>query len=84
MRANKFIQLGLTASVLFLQIGLAQDSAPPATPAIAPAPQGRGPAQRPPDPRVQQRTYHFAETNEDLPYAIFVSSKVYPRTRRIP
>jgi predicted peptidase len=28
------------------------------------------------DPRVQQRTYRFADTNEDLPYAVFVSSKV--------
>ena len=31
---------------------------------------------RPPDPRVQQRKYHFTDTNEDLPYALFVSSKV--------
>jgi poly(3-hydroxybutyrate) depolymerase len=31
---------------------------------------------RAPDPRVQQRKYHFADTNEDLPYALFVSSKV--------
>src|SRR3954451_14533406 len=29
-----------------------------------------------PDPRVQQRTYHFTDTNEELPYALFVSSKV--------
>jgi len=28
------------------------------------------------DPRVQQRTYFFADTNEQLPYAVFVSSKV--------
>jgi predicted peptidase len=28
------------------------------------------------DPRVEQRTYHFTGTNEDLPYAVFVSSKV--------
>src|SRR5215467_12355296 len=28
------------------------------------------------DPRVQNRTYHFADTNEDLPYCLFVSSKV--------
>ncbi|HEY2845569.1 MAG TPA: prolyl oligopeptidase family serine peptidase [Bryobacteraceae bacterium] len=28
------------------------------------------------DPRVQNRTYHFAGTNEDLPYCVFVSSKV--------
>jgi predicted peptidase len=25
---------------------------------------------------VQNRTYHFADTNEDLPYCVFVSSKV--------
>ena len=37
------------------------------------APKG---APRAPDPRVQQRKYHFADTNEDLPYALFVSSKV--------
>jgi poly(3-hydroxybutyrate) depolymerase len=28
------------------------------------------------DPRVQNRTYRFTETNEDLPYCVFVSSKV--------
>jgi hypothetical protein len=28
------------------------------------------------DPRVQNRTYHFADTDEDLPYCLFVSSKV--------
>jgi poly(3-hydroxybutyrate) depolymerase len=28
------------------------------------------------DPRVQNRTYHFSDTNEDLPYCVFVSSKV--------
>ena len=34
---------------------------------------GRGFAQ---DPRAQTRTYHFEDTNEDLPYSIYVSSKV--------
>jgi predicted peptidase len=28
------------------------------------------------DPRAQSRTYHFADTNEDMPYCVFVSSKV--------
>jgi predicted peptidase len=28
------------------------------------------------DPRAQNRTYHFKETNEDLKYCLFVSSKV--------
>jgi len=40
-----------------------------------PAPgRGRGPI--PVDPRVQIRMHHFADTNEDIPYALFVSSKV--------
>ena len=42
-------------------------------------PQGGAPkagAPKAPDPRVQQRKYHFGDTNEDLPYALFVSSKV--------
>jgi len=55
-----------------------------------PPPNGRGPAgpgrsgpppgpmKIDPDPRVQQRTYHFADTNEDLAYTVFVSSKVKP------
>jgi len=50
-----------------------------AAPAFAQAPANAAPAapvNRPPDPRVQQRKYHFADTNEDLPYALFVSSKV--------
>jgi len=42
----------------------------------APAAPGRGP--RPVDPRVQLRTYQFEETNENIPYAVFVSSKVRP------
>ena len=55
----------------------AQQPAPsvaPATPA-APTP-GRGRGPQPVDPRVQIRTHRFAETNEDIPYALFVSSKV--------
>ena len=49
--------------------------------AQAPAPGrgGRGPI--PVDPRVQVRMHHFAETNEDIPYALFVSSKVDPKKK---
>src|SRR5689334_22942033 len=76
MRPKNFMKLGLAGAVLFLQIGTAQDASQPTGPATAPAPRpgARGP--RPPDPRVQQRKYRFADTNEDLPYAIYVSSKV--------
>jgi len=34
---------------------------------------GKGFAQ---DPRAQTRTYHFEDTNEDLPYSLYISSKV--------
>ncbi len=37
--------------------------------------QGRD-LQNSPDARVEHRTYHFSDTNEELPYAVFVSSKV--------
>jgi predicted esterase len=41
-----------------------------------PAAPGRGRGPQPVDPRVQIRMHPFAETNEDIPYALFVSSKV--------
>ncbi len=48
--------------------------------APAPAPEGgRGRGARfAQDPRAQTRTYHFEDTNEDLPYSIYVSTKVKP------
>jgi predicted esterase len=55
----------------------AQQPAPPvsgAPPAVQAPGRGRGP--QPVDARVQIRTHRFAETNEDIPYALFVSSKV--------
>ena len=51
--------------------GTAQQPAVP----VAQAP-GRGRGPQPVDPRVQIRMHHFAATNEDIPYALFVSSKV--------
>lgn len=51
----------------------------PASPAAATGRGGRGPV--PVDSRVQIRSYRFTETDEDLPYALFVSSKVRPETK---
>jgi predicted esterase len=52
----------------------AQAAAPPSQ-AVPAAPGGRrGP--QPVDARVQIRMHHFAETNQDIPYSLFVSSKV--------
>ena len=52
----------------------AQPPASPAAPAAQAPGRGRGP--QPIDSRVQIRTHRFADTNEDIPYALFVSSKV--------
>jgi len=74
------------ALALCLQFSLAQ-SQPAAT--QQPAPQnagGAGPGQSggrswSSDPRVQSRTYLFSDTGENLPYAVFVSSKVTKDTK---
>lgn len=62
------LALGLAISIIHLPAALAQE---PAAKQAA-----KGGVNRPPDPRVQQKKYHFADTNEDLPYAVYVSSKV--------
>jgi predicted esterase len=58
------------------QIPIAQQPAPQAAPAPDAPQTGRGGGRGAVDSRVQQRTYTFADTNEQIPYALFVSSKV--------
>jgi predicted peptidase len=77
-----FTKIAVTAltlcALVLVPFALAQDSGKqtPATGAPAAAAQkGKG-INQPPDPRVQQRTYKFSDTNEDIPYGVFVSSKV--------
>jgi predicted esterase len=74
------VRVGLVAALLSgsliasAQVAAPQPDAPPAAaPNVAPQ---AGPPRAPLDPRVQQRTYTFKDTNEVLPYAVFVSSKV--------
>lgn len=69
--------IALAAGFLFVstQVQYAQQPAPQSAPA-APAAAGRGGGRGAVDPRVQQRTYTFADTGEQMPYAVFVSSKV--------
>jgi predicted peptidase len=74
---------GILAAGLIVSVQLAvsqRSLARQATPQVAPAsgaPQaGRGGGRGAVDSRVQQRTYTFADTNEQMPYALFVSSKV--------
>ena len=54
----------------------APTQAVPAAPGTAAPAPGRGRGPQPVDPRVQIRMHHFAETNQDIPYSLFVSSKV--------
>ncbi len=49
-------------------------------PALAQPGQGRGGGGFGIDPRAQDRTYHFDDTNEDLPYCVFASSKISRNT----
>jgi predicted esterase len=69
---RNFIALAI-AGLASLTLGLATAWSQP--------PQGRGGFggfTQSNDPRVQNRTYRFEETGEDLPYCVFVSSKVDP------
>jgi len=74
------VRVGLVAALLGASL-MASAQVPAPQPGATPTagPTGAPPARPPPaplDPRVQQRTYTFSDTNEVLPYAVFVSSKV--------
>jgi poly(3-hydroxybutyrate) depolymerase len=82
MRSLSRFKAGLFATALVTGSLIASAQAPvaqPAGPAPGPPP-AAAPAGPPPraaaDPRVQQRTYVFKDTNEEIPYGVFVSSKV--------
>jgi predicted peptidase len=82
MRARTLVR-GMLAAGLTIGLQLATTQIPVAqqtTPSGAPpteAPQpNRGGGRGAVDPRVQQRTYMFEDSNEQMPYALFVSSKV--------
>jgi predicted peptidase len=64
------ILLSLLLALLGTQSLLAQ------APKMDRGPMPKMPLQIKPDPRVQQRKYHFAATDEDLSYVLYVSSKV--------
>jgi predicted peptidase len=79
MKTSRYV---FVASCLLIVMTLAPMLTAQQAPTATPAPQTAAPAGRggrgpiPVDSRVQIRSHHFAETNEDIPYAIFVSSKV--------
>jgi len=69
IRTMTVVAFGALAAWLTLSIpGTVQAQAPAAAKG-----KGKGFAQ---DPRAQTRTYHFEDTYEDLPYSLYVSSKV--------
>jgi poly(3-hydroxybutyrate) depolymerase len=76
--------LALAGLAAGLMLGLLQAPAAAQAPTAgqAPAAAGRGQGGRgggfnqATDPRVQNRTYRFEDTGEELPYCVFVSSKV--------
>jgi predicted esterase len=76
MKAALMTALVAGSLLVSTQVQFAQQPAQqPAAGAAAPgAPRGGGRGAV--DPRVQQRTYTFKDTNEEMPYAVFVSSKV--------
>jgi predicted peptidase len=65
------------------QTSFARQATPQAAPTANPPQAGRGGGRGAVDARVQQRTYTFADTSEQMPYALFVSSKV-TRDRKSP
>jgi predicted peptidase len=67
-------KISLAVLAFCLQIVLVQGTLEGTLEAAQAGRGGRG--QQTVDPRVEQRTYLFEDTNEDLPYAVFVSSKV--------
>jgi len=81
MTAVRVAVLASCAFLLWVHAPVAVAQQPDAQP--APGRAGgrgaRGPI--PVDPRVQSRTYVFQETNENIPYAVFVSSKVRPEKK---
>lgn len=81
MTKRSFASRGLIAAA-FAIVATSMPGPALAQPAPQPAPQAArpngppGPMRVDPDPRVQQRTYRFAPTGEDMAYTLFVSSKV--------
>jgi predicted peptidase len=74
-RATLITALMAGSLIASTQVQLAQQPSQQPAPGAAAAPAQRG-GRGAVDPRVQQRTYTFKDTNEELPYAVFVSSKV--------
>ncbi len=67
-----FLALCFTLSLIQTRFAAGQEPAPQAKPKMG---QRGGLMGMPADPRVQNRTYLFKDTNENMEYSLFVSSK---------
>ncbi len=66
----------LSLILSLLMVLAAAQFAPAQAPEAKQSPQPKMPFQIKPDPRVQQRSYHFKEADKDITYVLYVSSKV--------
>ena len=66
----------VSLQLVISQTAVAQQATPQSTGAAGAQQTGRGAGRGSVDPRVEQRTYTFVDTNEQMPYAVFVSSRV--------
>lgn len=64
------ITFTLILSLLFVQPSISQETGP------AKKPMPKFPITIKPDPRAQQRKYHFKDTDKELAYVVYVSTKV--------
>lgn len=76
VRRLPLVTLAMAACAALAQPGAAQPTPPPAAANGPP----RFPMTMEPDARVQQKSYAFAPTGEEMKYTLFVSSKVRPDT----
>jgi len=68
--------LRLTTAIAIAGLSAVTALMAPSAKAQPPAPNGRGGSRFTQDPRAETRMYHFDETNIDLPYSLYVSTKV--------
>jgi predicted peptidase len=75
----RFLSFILSLLLILSAARLAPAQAPEAKQATQP----KMPLQIKPDPRVEQRSYHLKEADKDIPYVLYVSSKV-SKTKKNP
>jgi predicted esterase len=73
IRTATAVVFGALAAWLTLEVPYSANAQPQPQPGGKAKGAGKGFAQ---DPRAQTRTYHFEDTQEDLPYSLYISSKV--------